>query len=372
MTRVEPVTDRVGEVASFFGGRARRDRVTGGDRCVGLPGQDLAEPPPIVQLPGEFDRLGEVRPCQLGVVGGGKAAGGQRPGQHGRVIDVARERQGLLRLIQAVGSAQDESSTALSASARARTAAATSASCATSWVRTASNQANPSRTRPRASHSGCSDDASVNASSVSEFSRLHANAARRLSISVSACSMTLLIITACRRVEQRRQRRVVIAVTRPHGVGFAGLAELFQRVLAHGFQQPVAGSAPAVVGHHQRLVDQQGELIEHLVALHLTGAGDRLGGVEVEAAQKRRQPAKQHPLGLGQQGVRPVHRGAQGLLAAHRGARTAGQQPEPVMQAVEDFGQRQGTHPRGGELDRQRQTVEARADFGHRLRRCRR
>ena len=62
---------------------------------------------------------------------------------------------------------------------------------------------------------------------------------------------TLLIITACRRVEQRRQRRVVIAVARPHGVGLAGLAELFQRVLAHRLQQPVAGSAPAVVGDHQ-------------------------------------------------------------------------------------------------------------------------
>ena len=107
VARAELVTDRIGEVASFFGGHARRDRVTGGDRCVRLPGQDLAEPPLIVQLPGEFDRLGEVHPCQLGVVGGGKAAGGQRPGQHGRVIDVARERQGLLRPIHAVGSAEE-------------------------------------------------------------------------------------------------------------------------------------------------------------------------------------------------------------------------------------------------------------------------
>ena len=62
---------------------------------------------------------------------------------------------------------------------------------------------------------------------------------------------TLLIITACRRVKHGGHRRVVITVTRPHGVGLAGLAELFQRVLAHRLQQPVAGSAPAVVGHHQ-------------------------------------------------------------------------------------------------------------------------
>ena len=97
-----------------------------------------------------------------------------------------------------------------------------------------------------------------------------------------------------------------------------------------------------------------------------TRADDRLGSVEVEAAQKCRQPAKKHPLGLGQQRVRPVHRGAQRLLAAYRGARPAGQQPEPVMQAIEDLGQRQGAHPRGGQLDRQRQSVEATANFRHR------
>ena len=34
LPRVGPVTDRVGEVASFFGGRARRDRVTRDDRRV--------------------------------------------------------------------------------------------------------------------------------------------------------------------------------------------------------------------------------------------------------------------------------------------------------------------------------------------------
>ena len=35
------------------------------------------------------------------------------------------------------------------------------------------------------------------------------------------------------------------------------------------------------------------------------------------------------------------------------------------MQALENLGQRQGAHPRGGQLDRQRQPIEARADFGH-------
>ena len=251
-------------------------------------------------------------------------------------------------------------STALSASARARTAGATPGCCASRSARAVSNQVSPSRMRPRACHSGCSDDASANASSMSEFSRLHANAARRLSISRFGLLDALLIITASRRVEQRGQRRVVIPVACPHGVGLAGLAEFFQGVLAHRLQESIAGSAPAVVGDHQGLVDEQGELIEHLEALHVTATGDRLCSVEVESAQKHRQPTKQHPLGLGQQRMRPVHRGAQGLLAAHRGARTPGQQPEPVMQAVEDLGQRQRTNPCCGQLDRERHPVQAR------------
>ena len=36
MTRVGPVADRVGEVASFFGGRAHRERVTRNGRALRL------------------------------------------------------------------------------------------------------------------------------------------------------------------------------------------------------------------------------------------------------------------------------------------------------------------------------------------------
>ena len=169
-----------------------------------LPGEDLAEPPPIVQLPGpgrspRRNTPGPARRCSQAAM----AAGGQRPGQQGRVIDLARDRQGLLRLIQAVGGAHPMASMALSASARARTAAATPACCASRSARTVSNQASPSRRRPRACHSGCSDDASANASSTSEFSRLHAERGAQIVDLDVGLLEALLIITACRRVEQR-------------------------------------------------------------------------------------------------------------------------------------------------------------------------
>ena len=102
-----------------------------------------------------------------------------------------------------------------------------------------------------------------------------------------------------------------------------------------------------------------------MVALHRTGAGDRLGSVQIESAEEHRQSTEQNAFSLGQQAVRPLHRGAQRLLAAHRCARTAGQRAEAVMQTVDDLGQPQRAHPRRRKFNRQRYAVEAAADLRH-------
>jgi hypothetical protein len=109
-----------------------------------------------------------------------------------------------------------------------------------------------------------------------------------------------------------------------------------------------------------------------LIALHRTGTSDRLSGLQIEATHECGQPPKQHLLGFGQQRMRPVHRRAQRLLSSHCGARTPGQQPKAVVQAVEDLGKRQGTYPRGRKFNRQRHAVKALADLGQTRRRCRR
>jgi hypothetical protein len=100
--RVKPITNRVGEVASFLAGHARCDRIASENRGVRLPGQYLAEPPFVVGLPGEFERLGKVLAGQLGVIGGCESAGGQRPCQQGRIVYVARKRQSMLGRTHAV------------------------------------------------------------------------------------------------------------------------------------------------------------------------------------------------------------------------------------------------------------------------------
>ena len=99
--RGEPVTDGVGEVASFFGGRAHRDRITRHERPVRLPEQDLVEPPHVAYRAGQADRLGEIRAGHLGVVDRDATAGGQGPKQQGGVVDFPRDRQGLEGLLLA-------------------------------------------------------------------------------------------------------------------------------------------------------------------------------------------------------------------------------------------------------------------------------
>lgn len=168
----------------------------------------------------------------------------------------------------------------------------------------------------------------------------------------------LCIVGVARVVEKRGQSRVVVAVARPHGVDLAGLVELFQGILPHGLQQPVTGSTRGFVGQHQRLLDEQREPVENLIARHITAANHRSRVVEEKTAYEHRQPAEQDPLGFGQECVRPIHRTPQRLLALRQGTRgTAGQQLEAVTQTIHDLGQRQGPHPRRRQLDCQRHTV---------------
>jgi hypothetical protein len=70
----------------------------------------------------------------------------------------------------------------------------------------------------------------------------------------------------------------------------------------------------------------------------------------------------------GEEIVAPRDRGAQHALALGEVARAVGQQGEAVPQTGQQRLWREDRATRGGEFDRQRQTIEANADFGHRSR----
>ena len=229
--------------------------------------------------------------------------------------------------------------------------------------KTVSNHAWPSRIRSRDRHSGTSADARVNAWPIHGFPDNSPDAARRLSISTSAWSRCCRSqCAAARRGGDHRQ--VIVAVTATYRVGFPGLAELLLRILADCLQQPVARSPPPFLGHHQRLVHQQvswsrmWKRSDFRPRIRNCAASSRIHPRTPRALEQRFVPA-------GQQGMRPINGGVQRLLAANRHARAARQQPESIVEAPDDLGQRQRPHSRRRQFDGQRETVEAAAQVAH-------
>ena len=107
----------------------------------------------------------------------------------------------------------------------------------------------------------------------------------------------------------------------------------------------------------EALVGERGDAVERLEA------ADGLGGVEREAAGEDAELGEQPLRRRVEQVVAPVDRAAQRLLAARDVARAGAEEVEPAREAVEDRGGGEDLAAGGGELDRQRQAVEARADL---------
>ena len=121
--------------------------------------------------------------------------------------------------------------------------------------------------------------------------------------------------------------------------------------------------ATRTVGHdQQRPIGEALQQIQHRERADGIGARDDLGRVEREATGEHRKTREQASLGIGQQLVAPVDRRAERLLARDSGARTTGEEPEAVIEAVEDLLRAQHASARGRELDRERDAVEPVAD----------
>ena len=89
---------------------------------------------------------------------------------------------------------------------------------------------------------------------------------------------------------------------------------------------------------------------------------------EVESTGEDRKAHEQCLFGLGQQAIGPVDRCDEALLPGQRVARATAEQSQPV-QPTRHVEAAHRPHPRGGQFDRQRQTVEPSADLGDRAHR---
>jgi hypothetical protein len=154
-------------------------------------------------------------------------------------------------------------------------------------------------------------------------------------------------------------------VPRPNPLLLAALREFPERVLADRLEHPVARlAARAGPRPDERLLHQPPERPEQIPVAVLPVGAQGLRRPQREAAREHGQAPEQHPLLFGEEVVAP----AQGRL--HRPL-PFGQVPRPAgledpVQHREQFRGPQESRLRGGELQRERQSLEAPADRRHR------
>ena len=155
----------------------------------------------------------------------------------------------------------------------------------------------------------------------------------------------------------------------PRQVRFARFREPVRGVLLDRADHPVARCAVAL-GEQQRFLGQRGEQVEHLLRLDRIAGADPLGRFQARPAGEHREPAQDHPFGVGEQLPAPVDDRAQRLVPRQRGAAAAGQQAEPVVEPVGELIEGHGAQPGRGQFDRQRHPVQRPADAHHRRQRA--
>ena len=144
-------------------------------------------------------------------------------------------------------------------------------------------------------------------------------------------------------------------------VELTGQRELFRRVLTNRLEQLV--HAGVGLPQEQRLLDQAGGQVRDLRGRLTVARTDRVDRREVEAAGEHRHPSQQETLVLREQGVAPLHRGSERPLRTVGPPGRLREQVEQVVEVPRDVLQVESDHPRRGELDREREPVDAAADL---------
>ncbi len=166
-----------------------------------------------------------------------------------------------------------------------------------------------------------------------------------------------------------------VQLIRTHQIRFRGLRQL-EEVLGVGpaqsvflslFGESLGGELPDGLQHaiptagvvDEGFVGQSRQQVIHLVIRQLAYPGDRGRSA---ASDEHGQPPQQRPLPLAEQFPAPLDHRTQRLVPRFSSTVPSRQQPEPIAHPGGDLLDRQGTQPRRGQLDRQRQPVEGFAD----------
>ena len=146
------------------------------------------------------------------------------------------------------------------------------------------------------------------------------------------------------------------------GVPLSSGGQVVEGEGAHRLEGPVAEAAGPPLHAEHRRVHQPGDV----PGRHRARSGtEALGGGQVDTAGEDRDAAQQAPLGGVEGPERPVDRVPQRAVAGVDRGPAALQQVERGVEPGVEVGERQRPDPAGGQLQRQRQAVEAADDVGH-------
>ena len=305
--------------------------------------------------PRELERALEPRHRDVGRVAGDAELSQEleRPPLGVRIADLGCDGVALLGVSRAPGRASPlrKSIAAAASSASARRAVRSGAAarawskrrCA-SWRSIRRSQNGPSATHKRSASPG------ARSSSVSSAARRFA-ASRSSRGELRSCSAKASAQRACRSSERG---------------GLARLVEPLARVQANGLEQPVAALAGgALVGGHQRLLDETSRARRRCPDVELAAGAHALDRLELEAASEGREPTKQRPLVRLEQVVAPLQRRLERLLPCRRRVAAGAEHAEAVVESLRDRRRTERSQAAGGELERERQAVESKADAGN-------
>ena len=153
-------------------------------------------------------------------------------------------------------------------------------------------------------------------------------------------------------------------MTAPDVLDLAALDEAIEGVLLDRLEHREARTPDRTLAPPQETrVRKRRQPLDHPCAV-LSFRRDRLGGVEGAAPRKDGETREQNLVGGIEELVAPVDGPAQRLVARGKIAPAAGQQLQSVLEPPERLLGREQLHPGCGELDREWQAVQPRADLG--------
>ena len=150
---------------------------------------------------------------------------------------------------------------------------------------------------------------------------------------------------------------------------FAGLTRPLDGERPDRLQQSVRRRAVGIVGEDEALVDQPADGVEHCDRLDVTRRGHhRLSRLQRERPSERSETTQNPSFDIVEQLVAPFDRCQQRLLPRHNHPRSAGQEPEPIVQLAGDLFAAEVPTAGRGQLDRQRNPAQAMAHLSDRRR----